>query len=149
MLEFAAPAAPAAASGDLSRPLTLPPSPPPIMLLHRAAGIEVGGGGAGVGGGGGVLAGMDLLVEWQECGSGSGSGLRGAHHLRAIAEPDGVFDSAGGGAVKKGKKAAAAAASHAAAAAKAAGLFDVRWTLEGPSVATLPAVGEEKVRPRK
>jgi len=38
MLEFAAPPAPAVASGDLSRPLTLPPSPPPIMHLHRAAG---------------------------------------------------------------------------------------------------------------
>jgi hypothetical protein len=46
-------------------------------LTRGVVGVGVGG---GVGSGGGVLAGMDLLVEWQECGPGSGRGITENQH---------------------------------------------------------------------
>jgi hypothetical protein len=129
---------------------------PPIIQLHHAAAAAsgrrghwhgTGAGGGGRGGGGGVLDGYDLVLEWEEVrapeatctGLTDGPALRGAHHLRGIVAPDPASASQPHRhEAPMSRRTEARAAERARTAAAAAGLHDVRWTLEGPAVATLP-----------
>jgi hypothetical protein len=131
---------------------------PPIVQLHRAAGPSRGLGysSSRVSGGGGVLDGLDLVLEWEEvrpagamdAGATGQPPLTGAHHLRNIAAPDGASSSSSTSPhhhhEPTSQRGVAKAAERARAAAAAAGLHDVRWTLEGPSDATLLPAAEGK-----
>ena len=118
-----------------------PGSRPPVVRLHRASAPErFGGRGAAdsgtsranatnANGRADVLDGVDVVVEWSEIppvGS-DRVGAIGAHHIRAVADP----------VAKNGPDGRNRRPLHSASA-----LRDVRWTLEGPSTATLPGSGK-------
>ena len=120
-------------------------SRPPVVRLHRASAPErVARGGADsrsrsdTNRRADVLDGVDVVVEWSEIppvGS-DRVGSAGAHHLRAVADPAAATGVSSRERTSGGR--GATSSSTAAAAAAAAALRDVRWTLEGPSTATLP-----------
>ena len=118
-----------------------PGSRPPVVRLHRASAPErFGGRGAAdsgtsranatnANGRADVLDGVDVVVEWSEIppvGS-DRVGAIGAHHIRAVADP--VAKNGPNGRNRRPLYSASA-------------LRDVRWTLEGPSTATLPGSGK-------
>ena len=104
----------------------------PVERVHAAIGAG-GGRRRGGGGGGGVLADADVVVRWDEISPAPNAvATSGSHHLYATADGGG-WDASAPTKERPRRSRVARGGDDAAA-----GAFDVTWTLEGPSVATLP-----------